>query len=94
MTNLKTTIIRCSLAILAFFIVASSPVGAATHSPEIELMKLEFELACELTKGCKDKVKNGKGSIGRDKVVFRTYKEGTAATKKMLEVKRGKKTNK
>ena len=57
---------------------------------EIEMMALEFVVACEKSKECKDKVKNGHGYLGVDEFEFKTYRTGKEMSKMSLK-KKGKK---
>lgn len=51
------------------------------ESPEIELMRLQFEYECEISPTCREKLIE---KAGNKKLVFKTYKTGTATSEAVL----------
>lgn len=77
----------------AFLAVTWTGSMMAQEKPasEIELMKLEFLLACEQSPSCIEKRESGRTSNGKDQMIFRKYKPGKKNSEYVLEVKRGAK---
>lgn len=54
------------------------------ESPEIALIRLELEYDCEISEGCREK---NDDHLGKQKVTFKSYKEGTATSVAVQGVK-------
>lgn len=79
-------ILRTYIAALAFvsgLLVGADSSADEIESPEIELMRLEFEYACEISEKCKQKNREGKGN---NKVKIKEIKEYEAGNKISIKV--------
>lgn len=88
---MKKTQSKLLAATTIFLTVAWAGASTAAEKPpsEIELMKLEFSLACEQSPSCIEKRKDGRSSDGKEKMIFRTYKTGTETSEHNFKIKSG-----
>lgn len=88
---MKTIQLKSLAATTIFLAVAWAGASSAAEKPpsEIELMKLEFSLACEESPSCIQKRKDGRASDGKEKMTFRTYKTGTETSEQNFKIKSG-----
>ncbi|MEE4218892.1 MAG: hypothetical protein V2I48_14855 [Xanthomonadales bacterium] len=86
---MKNTLIKTASALVLFVTagIFNNALSSKDIPSEIELMKLEFALACEVSERCKNERKDLKDI---DNVQFKEYKVGTGQFDYVVKVKQGK----